>query len=305
VELVKNRIYRIGYELVSKRELQERLQLTDCLLVEHKRLFPLDTDLTVEVAPEEERHSVLVRHQRRPGEWITFTGLYEILSREPIPWIDSPLEYHQYGQELIPGNIRREKAPQARIPARTKLQISAIRAETVFVTVPGHPSRRYEMSLAHARFAKDFPTELELKLQVYAFPPRSDVLVDWLLKEGRKTGIITRPNQERVERSAFQVWEELRQEYGISVSAALLAIKQALIVLDRAGVESDFPYPIQDLSDLTLSNEAEREAFYSYHAVRCAFAAVAALLTTDPKDPLQDLLLMDIMLEQQLKRRRD
>ncbi|MFY0544245.1 hypothetical protein [Brevibacillus sp. H7] len=302
---MKSRIYRIGYEQVNKRELLERLGLSDCLLVEHKRLFPSGDELADEVSPEEERHAVLVRFQRRPSEWITFTGLYEILSREPIPWIDSPLEYHLHGVELFPGNIRREKAPQARIPARTKLQIAAIRGETVFVTVPGHPSRKYEMSLAYARFAKDFPTELELKLQVYAFPPRQDVLVDWLLKEGRKSGIITRPNQERVERSAFQVWDELRLEYGISVSAALLAIKQALIILDRAGVETDFPYPIQERSDLSLSNEAEREAFYSYHAVRCAIAAVASLLTTDPKDPLQDLLLLDVMLEQQVKRRRN
>jgi hypothetical protein len=302
---MKHRIYRIGYEWVSKRELLERLQLTDCVLIEHRKLSPTADGLTGETAPEDERHAVLIRSQRRPGEWITFNGLYEIQSREPIPWIDSPLEYHQFGTELIPGNIRREKAPQARIPARTKLQIAAIRQETVFVTVPGHPSRRYEMSLAHARFAKDFPTELELKLQVYAFPPRHDIFVDWLLKEGRKTGIIIRPNQERVERSAFQVWDELRQEYGISVSAALIAIKQALIVLDRAGLESDFPYPVQDLSDLSLSNDAERDAFYSYHAVRCAMAAVSALLTTDPKDPLQDLLLMDIMLEQQINRRRD
>lgn len=206
---------------------------------------------------------------------------------------------------MIPGNIRREKAPQGRIPARTKLQIAAVRQDTVFVTVPGHPSRRYEMALAHARFAKDFPTELEMKLQVYAFPPRHDIFVDWLLKEGRKSGIITRPNQERVERSAFQVWDDLRQEYGLSVSAALLAIKQALIVLDRAGVETDFPYPVQERSDLSLFSETERDAFYSYQSVRCAMAAVAALLTVDPKDPLQDTLLMDIMLEQQINRRRD
>ncbi|MED1745690.1 MULTISPECIES: hypothetical protein [Brevibacillus] len=302
---MKHRIYRIGYEWVSKRELLERLQLTDCALVEHKRLAPAeDHPDTESVTPEEERHAALVRYQKRPGEWITFNGLYEILNREPIPWIDSPLEYHLFGTELIPGSIRREKAPQARIPARTKLQVAAIRQETVFVTVPGHPSRRYEMSLSHARFAKDTPTELELKLQVFAFPPRQDILVDWLLKEGRKSGIITRPNQERVERSAFQVWDELRQEYGISVSAALLAIKQALVVLDRAGVETDFPYPIHELSDLSLSNDDERDAFYSYHAVRCSIAAVASLLTTDPKDPLQDILLVDIMLEQQINRRR-
>nr|WP_206529694.1 hypothetical protein [Brevibacillus sp. SYP-B805] len=283
----------------------ERLQLTDCMLVEHKTVHDEPDRWHEEIPPEDERHAILVRYQGRPGEWITFTGTYEILAREPIPWIDSPLEYHQFGVELIPGNIRREKAPQARIPARTKLQVAAIRGETVFVTVPGHPSRRYEMSLSHARFAKDFPTELELKLQVFAFPPRHDILVDWLLKEGRKSGIITRPNGERVERSAFQVWDELRREYDISVSAALLAIKQALIVLDRAGVESDFPYPLQDLSDLSSANEEEREAFYSYHTVRSAIAAVAALLTTDPRDPLQDLLLMDIMLEQQLRRRRE
>lgn len=302
---MKHRIYRIGYDLVNKRELLERLQLTDCLLVEHKQLSPDPKHWAEDVLPEEERHVVLIRFQRRPSEWVTFTGLYEVLSRKPIPWIDSPLEYHLYGEELIPSNIRREKAPQARIPARTKLQIAAVRAQTVFVTVLGHPSRKYEMSLSHARFAKDIPTELELKLQVFAFPPRSDVLVDWLLKEGRKSGVITRSNQDRVERSAFQVWDELRQEYGISVSAALLAIKQALVVLDRAGVESDFPYPINELSDLSLSNAAERDDFYSFHAVRCAMAAVSALLTTDPRDPLQDLLLVDIMLEQQLKRRRE
>lgn len=302
---MKNRIYRIGYERVSKRELLERLELTDCMMVEHKWLSPDPAHASEETAPEDERHSILVRYQRRPSEWITFTGTYEILSREPIPWIDSPIEYHLFGVELIPGNIRREKAPQARIPARTKLQIAAIRAETVFVTVPGHPSRKYEMSLGHARFAKDFPTELELKLQVFAFPPRNDVLVDWLLKEGRKSAVFTRTNMERVERSAFQVWDELRKEYGISVSASLLAIKQALIVLDRAGVESDFPYPIHELSDLSLSNDSERDAYYSYHTVRAAIAAVAALLTTDPRDPLQDLLLMDVMLEQQLNRKRD
>ncbi|TKI55241.1 hypothetical protein E8L90_07150 [Brevibacillus antibioticus] len=302
---MKNRIYRIGYEWVSKRELLERLFMTDCILIEHKRMHPPPEDQDTELPPEKEVHAVLVRSQRRPGEWVTFNGLYEIQTREPIPWIESPLEYHQFGVELIPGNIRREKAPQGRIPARTKLQIAAVRQDTVFVTVPGHPSRRYEMSLAHARFAKDNPTELEMKLQVYAFPPRNDIFVDWLLKEGRKTGIITRPNQERVEKSAFQVWEDLRQEYGISVSAALLAIKQALIVLDRAGVETDFPYPPQERSDISLFNESERDAFYSYQSVRCAMAAVAALLTVDPKDPLQDTLLMDIMLEQQINRRRE
>jgi hypothetical protein len=302
---MKNRIYRIGYEWVSKRELLERLMLEDSLLVEHKRLHPAPEDTETEISPEEERHAVLIRSQHRTGEWVTFNGLYEILQRDPIPWIDSPLEYHQFGTELIPGNIRREKAPQGRIPPRTKLQIAAIRQDTVFVTIPGHPSRRYEMTLANARFAKDHPTELELKLQVYAYPPRNDIYVDWLLKEGRKTGIITRPNQERVERSAFQVWDELRQEYGLSVSAALIAIKQALIVLDRAGVETDFPYPVQERSDLSLFSEEERDAFYSYHAVRCAMASVSALLTTDPKDPLQDILLLDIMLEQQQNRRRD
>lgn len=302
---MKNRIYRIGYEWVSKRELLERLLLHESVLVEHKRVFPPPEDTDAEVPPEDERHMVLIRSQRRPGEWVTFNGLYEIQTREPIPWIDSPLEYHQFGTELIPGNIRREKAPQGRIPARTKLQVAAVRQDTVFVTVPGHPSRRYEMSLSHARFARDYPTELEMKLQVYAFPPRPDIFVDWLLKEGRKTGIITRPNQERVEKSAFQVWDDLRKEYGISVSAALLAIKQALIVLDRAGVETDFPYPVQERSDLSLFSDAERDAFYSYQSVRSAMAAVAALLTTDPKDPLQDTLLMDIMLEQQMNRRRD
>ncbi|MDR7316276.1 hypothetical protein [Brevibacillus nitrificans] len=302
---MKNRIYRIGYEWVSKRELLERLSMNESVLVEHKRLNPAPDDQDTEVPPEDERHTVLIRSQRRPGEWVTFNGLYEILEREPIPWIDSPLEYHQFGTELIPGNIRREKAPQGRIPARTKLQVAAVRQDTVFVTVPGHPSRRYEMSLSHARFAKDFPTELEMKLQVYAFPPRPDIFVDWLLKEGRKSGIITRPNQERVEKSAFQVWDDLRKEYGISVSAALLAIKQALIVLDRAGVETDFPYPVQERSDLSLFSESERDAFYSYQSVRCAMAAVAALLTTDPKEPLQDTLLMDIMLEQQMNRRRE
>ncbi|MED1791659.1 hypothetical protein [Brevibacillus nitrificans] len=302
---MKNRIYRIGYEWVSKRELLERLSMNESALVEHKRLNPAPDDQDTEVPPEDERHTVLIRSQRRPGEWVTFNGLYEILEREPIPWIDSPLEYHQFGSELIPGNIRREKAPQGRIPARTKLQVAAVRQDTVFVTVPGHPSRRYEMSLSHARFAKDFPTELEMKLQVYAFPPRPDIFVDWLLKEGRKSGIITRPNQERVEKSAFQVWDDLRKEYGISVSAALLAIKQALIVLDRAGVETDFPYPVQERSDLSLFSESERDAFYSYQSVRCAMAAVAALLTTDPKEPLQDTLLMDIMLEQQMNRRRE
>ncbi|UFJ42324.1 hypothetical protein LOK74_07490 [Brevibacillus humidisoli] len=301
---MKHHLYKIGYDRVSKRELLQRLQLTDCLLVEHKWLEPQGSE-SVDIPPEEERHAILVRFQRRPSEWITFSGLYEVLSREVIPWIDSPLEYHQFGTELIPGNIRREKAPQARIPARTKLEITAIRQETVFVKVPGHPSRRYEMSLAHARFAKDFPTDLELRLQVYAFPPRSDILVDWLLHEGRKKGFITKPNGERVERSAFQVWDELRQEFDISVSAALLAIKQALIVLDRAGLESDFPYPVQEVSDLSSSTAEERDAFYSYHTVRAAIAAVSALLTTDPREKLQDLLLLDITLEQQQKRRRE
>ncbi|WP_134683882.1 hypothetical protein [Brevibacillus migulae] len=298
---MKNRIFRIGYEQVNKRELLQRLQLSDCLLVEHKRIPPTDGELP----PEAERHAILIRFQGRPSEWVTFTGTYEILSREPIPWIDSPLEYHQFGEELIPGNIRREKAPQARIPARTKLQIAAIRGQTVFVTVPGHPSRRYEMALSHARFAKDHPTELELTLQVFAFPPREDILVDWLLKEGRKSGIITGADGERLERSAFQVWDNLRQEFKISVSAALIAIKQALIVLDRAGVESDFPYPIQDISDLSPSNQDERDSFYSYHTVRSAIAAVGALLSTDPQDPLQDHLLMNVMLESQLNRKKE
>ncbi|MFM1651007.1 hypothetical protein ACI7RC_02770 [Brevibacillus sp. B_LB10_24] len=297
--------YRIGYEIVGKRELLARLGLSECLLVEHRPLSPDSSVLSEEIPPEEERHAILVRFQHRPGEWITFTGLYEIVQREPIPWINSPLEYHLYGMELLPANIRREKAPQARIPARTKLQVAAIRAETVFVTVPGHPSRRYEMSLAHARFAKDFPTELELKLQVYAFPPRQDVLVGWLLDEGRKSGFVTGMSGERLERSAFEVWDSLRKEYGISVSAALIAIKQALLVLDRAGLQLEFPQPSQGLSDLSLTTEAERDAFYSYHAVRSAIAAVAALLTTDPRDPLQDLLLLDVMLEQQVNRKRD
>ncbi len=302
---MKQHIYRVGYERVSKRELLERLNLSDCVIVEHKWVTADATLQTEDVPPEDERHAILVRFQQRPSEWITFTGLYEILMREPIPWIDLPLEYHLFGTELIPGNIRREKAPHARIPARTKLHVSAIRADTVFVAVPGHPSRRYEMSLAHARFSRDLPSELELKLQVYAFPPRSDILVNWLLKEGRKSGYVNRPNGERVERSAFQVWDNLRKEYGISVSAALLAIKQALIVLDRAGVETDFPYPLRDQSDLSQADESENKAYYSYHSVRAAIAAVAALVTTDPRDPLQDLLLMDVMLEQQLNRKRD
>ncbi|WP_126426754.1 hypothetical protein [Brevibacillus marinus] len=300
---MKQNLYKIGYDRVNKRELLERLQLSDCLLVEHKLLEP-SAPVADEIPPEEERHAILVRFPRRPSEWITFSGLYEILSREVIPWIDSPLEYHQFGCELVPANIRREKAPQARIPARTKLEITAIRQGTVFVKLPGHPSRRYEMSLEHARFAKDFPTELELRLQVYAFPPRDDILVDWLLDEGRKKGYITKPNGERVERSAFQVWDELRKEFALSASAALLAIKQALIELDRAGLESDFPYPLQDLSDLSPSTPQERDAFYSYQTVRAAIAAVSALLTENPREKLQDLLLLDIMLEQQEKRRR-
>jgi|GEM_PF-675191 len=303
---MKNRIYKIGYEHVSKRELLERLQLTDCYLVEHRCLQPNPAQLqTSYIPPEHEQHAILVRFQRRPSEWITFSGTYEVLQREPIPWIDSPIEYHLHGVELIPGNIRREKAPQARIPAKTKLQIAAIRAETVFVTVPGHPSRKYEMSLSHARFAKDFPTEIELKLQVYAFPPQPDILVDWLLAEGRKSGTITNPNGERIERTAFQVWDEMREEYGISVSAAILAIKQALVVLDRAGIVTEFPQPNESTTDLSLSSEEERNVFYSYHAVRSALAAVSALLTTDPKDKLQDFLLLDIMLEQQVKRKRE
>lgn len=300
---MKQNVYRIGYDRVNKQELLERLQLSDCLLVEHKWLEPHNRQAD-DIPPEEERHAILVRYPHRPSEWITFSGLYEILAREVIPWIDSPLEYHQYGSVLLPGNVRREKAPQARIPARTKLEITAIRQGTVFVKVPGHPSRRYEMALEHARFAKDFPTELELRLQVYAFPPRDDILVDWLLAEGRKKGFITNANGERVERSAFQVWDELRLEYGLSASAALLAIKQALLVLDRAGLESDFPYPLQDLSDLSSSTPQERDAFYSYHTVRAALAAVSALLTDNPPEKLQDLLLLDVMLEQQQKRRR-
>ncbi len=302
---MKNRIYRIGYDCVSRRELLERLELRECLLVEHKRLPSEASEWEQEVAPEEERHMILVRYQSRPSEWITFTGLYQILAREPIPWVDLPFEYHLFGVELIPGNIRREKAPQARIPARTKLQVAAIRGETVFVTVPGHPSRKYEMSLGHARFAKDFPTELELKVQVFAFPPRPDIFVDWLLQEGRKSGVVTLPTGERVERSAFQVWDQMRKEYGISESAALVAIKQALIVLDRAGLETEFPFPNQEVSDLSAMTDAERDAFYSYHTVKASLAAVAALLTTDPRDPLQDLLLMEIMLEQQVNRRRN
>jgi hypothetical protein len=159
--------------------------------------------------------------------------------------------------------------------------------------------------LLYARFARDVPTELEMKLQVYAFPPRSDILVDWLLREGRKSGFITQPTGERVQRSAFQVWDELRKGYGLSASAAILAIKQALLILDRAGLTSDFPYPVQELSDLSQSTEEERQAFYSYHAVQSALAAASALLTTDPGEPLQDLLLMDVMLEQQINRKRE
>lgn len=302
---MKNRIYRIGYDQVSRRELLERLELRECLLVEHKRLSTGPSEWEQDIPPEAERHSVLVRYESKPSEWITFTGLYEILNREPIPWIELPIEHHLFGVELIPGNIRREKAPQARIPAKTKLQVAAIRGETVFVTVPGHPSRKYEMSLHHARFAKDFPTELELKVQVFAFPPRPDIFVDWLLKEGRKRGIVTLPNGDRVERTAFQVWDQLRQELGISDSAALISIKQALVVLDRAGLETEFPNPKQEVSDLSAMTDEERDAFYSYHTVKAAMSAVAALLTTDPRDPLQDLLLMDIMFEQQLNRRRE
>ncbi|WP_139488726.1 hypothetical protein [Brevibacillus dissolubilis] len=302
---MKNRIYKIGYERVSKRELLERLGLTDCYLAEHRSIQEPDDQGQEDLPPEKERHSILVRHQQRPSEWITFSGTYQIIRREPIPWLDSPIDYHLFGNELILGNYRREKAPQARIPARTKLEISAIRQDTVFVIVPGHPSRRYEMSLTHARFARDFPTELELKLQYYAFPPRPDILVDWLLKEGRKRGVINRPNGERIERTAFQVWDKLRTDYGISVSAAILAIKQALIVLDRAGLETEFPYPFEDGSDLSNSTAAEWENFYSYSTVRAAIAAVSALLTNDPRDKLQDFMLMDIMLEQQTNRKRD
>lgn len=89
---MKNRIYRIGYEWVSKRELLERLYLNDCILIEHKRLQPPPDDQDTELPPEKEVHAVLIRSQRRPGEWVTFNGLYEIQTREPIPWIDSPLE---------------------------------------------------------------------------------------------------------------------------------------------------------------------------------------------------------------------
>ncbi|MGD8191237.1 hypothetical protein ACQCN2_14755 [Brevibacillus ginsengisoli] len=302
---MKNRTYRIGYEQVNRRELLERLELKECLLVEHKRLSTGPSEWEQDVPPEEERHAVLVRYESKPGEWITFTGLYEILNRDPIPWIELPIEYHLFGFELIPGNIRREKAPQARVPARTKLHVAAIRGDTVFVTVPGHPSRKYEMSLHHARFAKDFPTELELKVQVFAFPPRPDIFVDWLLQEGRKKGIVSLENGDRVERTAFQVWDQLRQELGMSDSAALISIKQALIVLDRAGLETEFPNPKQDVSDLSAMTDEERDAFYSYHTVKAAMSAVAALLTTQPRDTLQDLLLMDIMLEQQLNRRRE
>lgn len=302
---MKQCIYKIGYERVNKRELMERLGLFDCLIMEHRCLQPIAEEKERELSPEEERHKVLVRFQEQPSEWITFTGVYEMMKREPIPWLDSPMEYYLYGTELSPANVRREKAPQARIPARTKLQITAIRNGIVYVTVPGHPSRRYEVILPYARFARDTPTELEMKLQVYAFPPRTDVLVDWLLREGRKSGFITQPTGERVQRSAFQVWDELRKGYELSASAAILAIKQALLILDRAGVVSDFPYPIQELSDLSQSTDEEQKAYYSYHAVQSALAAVSALLTTDPHEPLQDLLLMDVMLEQQIKRKRE
>lgn len=302
---MKQGIYRIGYERVNKRELMERLDLSDCLIMEHKWITPGSSEKHEDIPPEQERHAVLVRFQEKPSEWITFSGLYEIVKRDPIPWLDSPLEYHLHGTELFPANIRREKAPQARIPSRTKLQITAIREGVVYVSVPGHPSRRYQVSLPYARFARDVPTELELKLQVYDFPPRTDIFVNWLLQEGRKSGFITQPTGERVQRSAFQVWDELRKQYSLSVSAAILAIKQALLILDRAGVTSeDIPYPLQDLSDLSQATEEERKAFYSYHAVQSALAAVSALLTTNPTEPLQDLLLMDVMLEQQIKRKR-
>jgi hypothetical protein len=302
---MRQQLYRIGYDRIGRRELLARLGLSNCVLVEHKWLQQSDDVQREDISPDQERHAILVRYQHRPSEWITFTGLYDMISREPIPWIDAPIEYHLYGDELYLGNFRREKAPHARIPAHTKLQIASIRGETVTVTVPGHPSRRYRLSLGQARFAKAYPTELELKLQVFSFPPHGSILVDWLLEEGRKQGVVTLPNGDRVMRSAFQVWDELRQEYGISANAALLAIKQALVTLDRAGVENEFPYPIDGNPDLSSSTEEERNAFYSYHAVRTAFAAVSALLTTDPKDPLQDHLLMEIMLEQQLQRRRD
>ncbi|MET3288744.1 UNVERIFIED_CONTAM: hypothetical protein ABID98_001314 [Brevibacillus sp. OAP136] len=302
---MKQAIYKIGYERVNKRELMDRLGLHDCLIMEHCPLQPNVADEDQGLPPEEERHKVLVRFQEQPSEWITFTGVYQIIHREPIPWLDSPMEYYLYGTELSPANIRREKAPQARIPSRTKLQITAIRNGIVYVSVPGHPSRRYEVILPYARFARDTPTELEMKLQVYAFPPRTDILVDWLLREGRKSGFVTQPTGERVQRSAFQVWDELRKGYSLSASAAILAIKQALLILDRAGVTSDFPYPVHELSDLSQATDEERDAFYSYHAVKSALAAVSALLTTDPSEPLQDLLLMDVMLEQQIKRKRE
>lgn len=302
--MLKKTAYKIGYDKVTKRELLQRLDLHDCLLVEHKWKTSEPHPDSSDLYPEEQLHAILVRFPKRPSEWITFTGMYEIIEREPIPWLESPMEYHLFGAELIPGNIRREKAPQARIPARTKLQITAIRDERVYVTVPGHPSRRYELDLEYARFAKDFPTEMELALQVHAFPPRSDVFVDWLLTVGRKRGYLL-IDGERLERTAFQVWNQLRIEYGISISAALLAIKQALIVIERSGAEIGFPYPSQADSDNTYPLDSERDTTNPYQLVKAAIAAVAALLTIDPQDPLQELLLVDVMLEQQQQRRRE
>ncbi|MBM7108362.1 hypothetical protein SAM19_01731 [Brevibacillus laterosporus] len=299
--ILKKNIYHIGYERVSRRELLERLNIEDGFMLQHDRLHPVHTDKE-EVAPECEQHQILVRYQHRPSEWITFSGTYQIQTREPIPWIDAPIEYHLFGEQLIPGNYRREKAPQARVPARTKLQITAIRDGIVYVMVPNHPSRRYEMKLEDARFARNFPTELEMRLQYYSFPPHPDILVDWLLQEGRKRGMITRLNGEHTERTAFEVWDDLRKEYSLSVSAAILAIKQALVVMDRAGVEADFPYPVRS-ADISSYSEEERDAFFSYQTVRAALAAVSALLTIDPMDQLQDHLLMDVMLEQQQSRR--
>lgn len=299
---MKKTAYQIGYDKVTKRELLQRLGLQDCMLVEHRWLTPEQQQDSVHIAPEHQVHSILIRYPRRPSEWITFTGMYEIIEREPIPWIESPLEYHLYGTELYPANIRREKAPQARIPARTKLQITAIRDERVYVTVPGHPSRRYEMALEHARFAKSFPTEMELSLQVYAFPPRSDVFVDWLLAQGRKRGYLVKEG-ERLERTAFDIWNELRCEYDTSTSAALLAVKQALLVLDRSGSEIGFPYPPQNEAALSEWMETPQDQINPYYTIKAAIAAVAALLTSDPRDPLQELLLIDVMLEQQQQRR--
>ncbi|WP_232699438.1 hypothetical protein [Brevibacillus daliensis] len=298
---MKKCIYHIGYERVSKRELLERLEIENGFMIQHDRLQEGE-EANQEGPPEKELHIILVRYQHRPSEWITFTGTYQILMLEPIPWIDSPIEYHLFGDELIPGNYRRERAPQARIPGRTKLQITAIRDDIVHVMVPNHPSRRYYMKLEHARFARHFPTEMELRLQYFSFPPHPDVLVDWLLREGRKRGMITRFNGEHTERTAFEVWDDLRKEYQLSVSSAILAIKQALVVIDRAGLESEFPNP-NVLADISNYNEEEREAFFSYQTVKAALAAVSALLTIDPMDQLQDHLLMDIMIEQQQSRK--